>query len=90
MLPIIALAGSKLVLKKSTEKSLWLKWGDKINPDMAPAQIKKGWIVNFFSWTFKSGNLWAIFLLPFILIVKATEDPSSTTSPELAMIYTLF
>lgn len=91
--PIISLAGSKMVLEKPEVSSLWLSWGGKSGQELISKQPGENWIIQYLSWTFKKGNSknhWAIFLLPFILILQAAEEPGDGPSPESLMIYTLF
>jgi hypothetical protein len=50
---------------------------------------EKGWIATFFSWVMQSGNLWALSLLPFLMLLSALRtDQRKSNFP--ANIYTLF
>lgn len=49
---------------------------------------RKGWVRNFLSWTFHSGNLWAVFLLPSLLLLGMLEKDEESSLP--SNIYTLF
>lgn len=89
MLPIIALAGSKLALTNSG-KSGWREWGMRSEPPLVKKQSGKSWILRYLAWAFRTKNIWAISVLPFILILKGAEEPSGAPSEESLMIYTLF
>jgi hypothetical protein len=53
------------------------------------ASLQKGWIATFLSWAVRSGNLWALSLLPFFILLSALQiDQEKNTFP--ASIYTLF
>ena len=47
-----------------------------------------GWIRNYARWAMRSGNLWAIFLIPFFWLLRlvSAEEPTGSTEN----IYTLF
>jgi hypothetical protein len=47
-----------------------------------------GWVSNYLSWAFKSGNAWAIVLLPFLGILAAISVPEERKVA--SNIYTLF
>jgi len=49
---------------------------------------QKGWVYNYLSWAFKSGNFWAGYLLPFLLLLSALETDDQGSVPD--DIYTLF
>lgn len=90
VLPIIGLAGSKIVLKKPSASSLRSAWDTESGQALISKQSGKNWVRQYLSWTFQKGNRWAVFLLPFILILWACEEPGGAPSPESLMIYTLF
>lgn len=48
----------------------------------------KGWVGEYVSWAWKSGNVWAVWLIPFLLILTPLEmdEPSARADN----IYTLF
>jgi hypothetical protein len=51
--------------------------------------LQKGWIATFLSWAVRSGNWWALSLLPFLILLSALQiDEEKSTFP--ANIYTLF
>jgi hypothetical protein len=88
--PIISLAGSKMKTKKSPAESSWLTWGDSFDKGVITRQTTENWSIRYLSWSLKSGNIWAIFLYPFFLILKSAENSSDTPSPGFLMVYTLF
>ncbi len=88
--PIIALAGSKMIFKKPKGVSAWQDWNKASSSNLITDSQGKNWLYQYFLWSFKPGNLWAIFLLPFIVLLWATEESDSMPSPESLMIYTLF
>jgi hypothetical protein len=89
--------GSSLRLARpSSTASLWMP-----RRTLAPAAYisqystatagatEKGWIATFFSWAIQSGNLWALSLLPFFMLLSALRtDQRKSNFP--ANIYTLF
>jgi len=88
--PIISLAGSKMILKNPTGSSLWSEWNEKFYPKLIAKQSEKHWIVSYTLWSYRSKNLWALFLLPFILLLKATEEQEDAPTLESSLTYTLF
>jgi hypothetical protein len=53
------------------------------------ASLQQGWIATFLSWAVRSGNWWALSLLPFFILLSALQiDEKKGTFP--ANIYTLF
>jgi hypothetical protein len=53
------------------------------------ASPEQGWVAAFLSWAAQSGNVWALSLLPFfILLVALRTDQKKSSFP--ANIYTLF
>lgn len=88
--PIIRLAGSKMVLEKPSAPSLWSEWNKKSESELISKQSGKCWVMGYLSWCYKSGNMWALFLLPFICILKATEESADMPSSESLLMYTLF
>lgn len=87
---VIGMAGSKMILEKPPAPGLWSEWSGKTERRLIVKQNEKGWVGHYLSRAFKKGNLWMIFLLPFILILKATGEAGAEPSPESLMIYTLF
>jgi hypothetical protein len=53
------------------------------------AAPEKGWIATFVAWAAQSGNVWALSLLPFFILLAALRTHQSK-SPFPANIYTLF
>jgi hypothetical protein len=54
-----------------------------------PEFAQKGWIRAYFTWAQQSGNLWALCLLPFLIILSALENDQAQ-NPVAANVYTLF
>jgi hypothetical protein len=89
--------GSSLRLARpSSTSSLWMPRGT-LAPGAYISQYsaanarapEKGWIATFFSWATQSGNLWALSLLPFFMLLSALRiDQRKSNFP--ANIYTLF
>lgn len=90
VLPLIALAGSKIIWKKPAGNSLWSEWNEKPGQELVKKQTEKNWVIGYFFWTFQRENQWAIFLFPFILMLKATEEPGEAPTLESSLTYTLF
>ncbi len=90
VLPIIGLAGSRMTLKKPNGNTMWHDWNEKNSPDLTSKQSEKNWLLTYLSWSFSSKNFWAVFLLPFILILKIAEEPSDRPTPESFLMYTLY
>ena len=88
--PVIALAGSKMVLQKTDRASMLSKWNETSDKNLVTHPRGKNWLIHYLSWTLRRENLWALFLLPFIVLLSATEESSDMPSPESLMIYTLF
>lgn len=88
VLPIIGRTGSKLLLKKPTDNSLWTD---------TPAETlhitsfgkKQGWLGDLLRWSAKSGNGWMIALLPFIAVLACCAEEADA-SPASLFIYTLY
>ena len=88
--------GSSLRLKRPpSTQSLWVGRGT-LPPIAYGSQShlstgklsQKGWVYNYLSWAFKSGNFWAGYLLPFLLLLSALETDDQGSVPD--DIYTLF
>lgn len=50
--------------------------------------LRTGWILRLLSWTVRSGNIWALSLLPFMVMLSALETDEEISFP--SNIYTLF
>jgi len=48
---------------------------------------QRSWISAFFSWAARAGNLWAVCLFPFLLLLSALETGKARLSPN---VYTLY
>ena len=89
-------SGSALGLDRpASNESLW-KPRRTLAPDAYKAQYPQpsrassedGFIFPFFSWATQTGNLWARFLLPYILLLSALGSVEEQELP--TDIYTLF
>lgn len=88
--------GSELVLdRKSTRGSMWVPRG--VTPREHFAQDYEGagdnsseraWIGSYIRWAKNSGNLWAVMLLPFLVLLSVFEPEEERSFPD--NIYTLF
>jgi hypothetical protein len=89
------LGSSMMVSRPSAGQSLWIPRGT-LSPMAYASQHasvtahlpRQNWIAQFFTWTIRSGNLWACCLLPFLLLLALLEpeyEPHILTD-----IYTLF
>jgi hypothetical protein len=89
--------GSALRLARpSSTTSLWVPRGT-LTPSAYLSQHghtdgasqQQGWIATFLSWAPQSGNVWALSLLPFLILLSALQiDQKKSNFP--ANIYTLF
>lgn len=96
VLGTVGRAGSRLALRRpNPDQSLWtsrttLLPESYIHQYSIPQEgtSPKGWIGSYFSWVRHSGNLWALFLLPFLALLWTVESRKERSStPD---IYTLF
>jgi hypothetical protein len=88
-------AGGRLNIRRSSE-TMWATRDSNANhTSPAPfaeaagiASVPNGWIRNYLRWTARSGNTWAVVLIPFFVLLRmvSTEEPTSSG----ANIYTLF
>jgi hypothetical protein len=46
------------------------------------------WVVDYLSWAWRSGNLWCVSLLPFLMVLRLLPRKQTTATP--ANVYTLF
>jgi hypothetical protein len=53
-----------------------------------PGSPRAGWLRLYLSWTVRSGHVWAVGLLPFLIVLKILEPAQEKSAP--ANIYTLF
>lgn len=97
ILVAVGRAGSSLrVARPTPTASLWVPRGT-LGPSAyvsqhgaaTAASPQKGWIGTFLSWASESGNVWALSLLPFFILLAALQiDEKKSSFP--AKIYTLF
>lgn len=57
-------------------------------PGFVGASSGIGWVRNYLTWSFQSGNAWAATLLPFLMILRACSRPQADAA--VFDIYTLF
>ncbi len=93
---IVGRAGSAIDLSTLVKtKSLWNQ-----RRTLAPAEFARefplnkkirtsaGWLGGFRSWAWNSGQLWALFLLPFLIMLSGLENSREPRLPD--GLYTLF
>jgi hypothetical protein len=56
--------------------------------DLLLASGSQGWVRGYVGWASKSGHLWAVGLLPFLILIAALDPERSQGSP--GSLYTLF
>ena len=56
--------------------------------DLLLAAGSRGWVTGYVRWASKSGNLWAVSLLPFLLLIAVLDPERSQGHP--TNLYTLF
>lgn len=61
-----------------------------ISPDIFPTRpsIDRSWILDYVSWAARSRNLWAVSLLPFLILLAAFETDTQRSVP--SETYTLY
>ncbi|OHA26496.1 MAG: hypothetical protein A3C06_02875 [Candidatus Taylorbacteria bacterium RIFCSPHIGHO2_02_FULL_46_13] len=89
VLPLIRLAGTNLTVQKTTMATLWQNWEQK-NQQVISKQSGNHWLVHYITWAYRSRNLWALFLLPFITILRNLEESPDDQPPEALLLYTLY
>ena len=85
----IRYAGSQMELKRLRSNTSWDSWEEN-NGSLVSEQKKTGWMTHYLSWALVPKNLWALPLLPLIVILKSLQDPSDVLPPEALLIYTLY
>lgn len=81
--------GSRFRLQVDSNASLWSskrKVNDVIN--LMPAQAATGWIRPYIGWAWRSGNAWAVVLIPFFCLLRMTSTEQQRAAE--GNIYTLF
>jgi hypothetical protein len=88
-------AGSRLpVTASSSQNSFWTERDLQAQTDLGSASVRvgfvpeHGWVRGYCSWARTSGNIWAIALLPFLMILRICSRPQAETAG--FNIYTLF
>lgn len=96
VLVAVGRTGSSLLLTRPPSgKSLWVP-RKTLSSDAYPSQYwlrapethDKPWFVTFCLWAKNSGNLWAVSLLPFLILLSAFEIHAGRRLP--TNIYTLY
>ena len=93
----VGLTGSYARLARPTShESLWVARRTPASAaygggyDGVPREFaRKGWIRAYFAWARQSGNVWAVCLLPFLILLSATENDENQNRIA-SNIYTLF
>jgi hypothetical protein len=93
----VGLTGSHARLVQPTSNgSLWVarrtpaSTAYGLKHDGVPQEFaQKGWIRAYLVWARQPGNLWAVCLLPFLILISALENDRNQ-NPVAANIYTLF
>jgi hypothetical protein len=90
-------AGSRLMLDLSlSRKTVWRE-RRTLEPTMyfSPhtgienrGTSEKGWVLNYISWSVRSGNFWACCLLPFLIVLSLLEaGKKESRSPHIYSLY---
>ena len=89
----VGCAGSS-IRRDAKSQSLWVP-RTTLSPDTYLTQydlafpcFSRNWAAGYLVWAYKSGNIWACCLLPFLILIAALERQSGKAHP--ASIYTLF
>jgi hypothetical protein len=92
---VVCAGGSRLMQATlRSDQSYWVDrktlrvsaYGSQYNGPSRSAD--NGWLSDFLAWSASSGNRWAWFLTPFIILIRLLETDEQETYP--ASIYTLF
>jgi hypothetical protein len=93
---VVALAGARFTRKRS--RSMGTTWTPRGNHSETPGPrfssvtlkdaTERGWATAYFIWARRTGNWWAVVLLPFLFLLSVLADEDTKTLP--AHIYTLF
>jgi hypothetical protein len=89
-------AGSKLNLSRSAAGA-WSAWTARRpeSPDtyfdqfmrVGTGTTRSGWVRSYCSWAWDSGNLWLVFLLPFLALLSLNQSKTANVPVD---VYTLF
>ena len=95
LVPLAQTGSSLNVSRPAPTKSLWIPRKPHTvssylvqHDGTTSAFPQRGWIRSYLSWAKQSSHLWAICLLPFLILLKIVEDEERSTFP--TNIYTLF
>ncbi len=91
---VVGRAGSTLPLQPRTGWSMWIP-RCSTPPDVFESEFEgkhdlgsTSWIATYVTWARRTGNGWAIMLLPFLTLLSALEPDEERSFPP--NIYTLF
>jgi hypothetical protein len=86
----VSRAGSRFRFSEAASSSAWLaaQHAARTPAELLPLQTRPRWIRSYLGWAMHSGNGWAVFLIPFLCLLRmyAVEQEHGTQ----ANIYTLF
>jgi hypothetical protein len=86
---VVGLSGSSLGLKRPRPgRSLWRARGSDADSTKPAGEDTRRWISAFCAHAVRTGNWWAVCLVPFLLLLSALETDREENFP--AGIYTLF
>jgi hypothetical protein len=93
---VVAQAGARFTRKRP--RSMGTTWTPRGNQAETPGPrfssvtlkdaTERGWATAYFIWARRTGNWWAVVLLPFLFLLSVLADEDTKTLP--AHIYTLF
>ena len=81
--------GSRFRLQPEGDASMWNSkeiGNESIN--LMPAEAATGWIRPYLGWAWRTGNVWAIVLIPFFCLLRMTSTEQQRATE--GNIYTLF
>ena len=90
---LVRLAGSRMTRDRKRQ-TMWMPrtttaaeaYGNQ--SDLPLAAGSQGWVRGYVRWASKSGNLWAVGLLPFLILITSLDPERAQAYP--GHIYTLF
>jgi hypothetical protein len=93
---VVGQAGARFSRTRSrSTRTTWIPRGNQAEAtgsSFSSVQLKdateRGWATAYFVWARRTGNWWAIVLLPFLSLLSVLADDDKETLP--AHIYTLF
>jgi hypothetical protein len=93
---VVAQGGARFTRKRPRSmRTTWTPRGNQAEtsgPSFSSMRVKdlteRGWVTEYFIWARRTGNWWAIVLIPFLSLLSVLADDDKDTLP--AHIYTLF